>query len=51
MEQFDSMLSSVIDPTPGLRCRLFGYQYLRYLPDRNKGYRRVIEGMTRDGGE
>ena len=27
MEQFDSMLSSVIDSTLGLRCRLFGYQY------------------------
>ncbi len=27
MEQFDSMLSSVIDSTLGLRCRLYGYQY------------------------
>ena len=27
MEQFDSMLSSVIDPTLDIRCRLFGYQY------------------------
>jgi len=27
MEQFDSMLSSVIDSTLGIRCRLFGYQY------------------------
>ena len=27
MEQFDSSLSSVIDSTLGLRCRLFGYQY------------------------
>ena len=27
MEQFDSTLSSVIDSTLGLRCRLFGYQY------------------------
>ena len=26
MEQFDSTLSSVIDSTLGLRCRLFGYQ-------------------------
>lgn len=27
MEQFDSMLSSVINSTLGLRCRLYGYQY------------------------
>lgn len=27
MEQFDSTLSSTIDSTLGLRCRLFGYQY------------------------
>ena len=27
MEQFDSILSSVIDSTLGPRCRLFGYQY------------------------
>ena len=27
MEQFYSTLSSVIDSTLGLRCRLFGYQY------------------------
>ena len=27
MEQFDSTVSSVIDSTLGLRCRLFGYQY------------------------
>ena len=27
MEQFDSTLSSVIDSTLGLRCRLFSYQY------------------------
>lgn len=27
MEQFDSMLSSVIDSTLGLRCTMFGYQY------------------------
>ena len=27
MEQFDSRLSSVIDSTLGMRCRLFGYQY------------------------
>ena len=27
MEQFDSMLSSVIDSTLGLRCKLYGYQY------------------------
>ncbi|WP_293709271.1 IS1380 family transposase [uncultured Parabacteroides sp.] len=27
MEQFDSMLSSIIDSTLGLRCSLFGYQY------------------------
>ena len=27
MEQFDSILSSVIDSTLGLRCSSFGYQY------------------------
>ena len=27
MEQFDAKLSSVIDSTLGLRCRLYGYQY------------------------
>ena len=27
MEQFDSKLSSVIDSTLGLRCKLYGYQY------------------------
>ena len=27
MEQFDSTLSSVIDSTLSLRCRLFGYLY------------------------
>ena len=27
MEQFDSRLSSVIDSTLGLRCKLFGYRY------------------------
>ncbi len=27
MERFDSMLSSVIDSTLGLRCKLSGYQY------------------------
>ena len=27
MEQVDSTLSSVIDSTPGMRCKLFGYQY------------------------
>lgn len=27
MEQFDSILSSTIDSTLGLRCRLYGYQY------------------------
>ena len=27
MEKFDSMLSSLIDSTPDLRCKLFGYQY------------------------
>ncbi len=29
MEQFDSTLSSVIDPTLGLRCRLFGWMHQR----------------------
>ena len=27
MEQFDSRLSSVLDSTLGMRCRLYGYQY------------------------
>ena len=27
MEQFDSLLSSTIDSTLGLRCKLYGYQY------------------------
>ena len=27
MEQFDSKLSSVIDSTLGMRCRLHGYQH------------------------
>ena len=27
MEQFDSILSSVIDSTLGLRCKSFGYRY------------------------
>ena len=27
MEQFDSMLSHVIDSTLGMRCKLYGYQY------------------------
>ena len=27
MEQFDSKLSSVIDSTLGVRCKLYGYQY------------------------
>ena len=27
MEQFDSKLSSVIDSTLGMRCRLYCYQY------------------------
>lgn len=31
MEKFDSMLSSVIDSTLGLRCKLFGYQYSEIL--------------------
>lgn len=27
MEQFSSLLSSTIDSTLGLRCKLYGYQY------------------------
>ena len=27
MEQFDSNLSSVMDSTLGMRCKLYGYQY------------------------
>ena len=32
MEQFDSTLSSVIDSTLGLRCRLFGYFFIFFNP-------------------
>ena len=32
MEQFDSTLSSVIDPTLGLRCRLFGCFFIFFNP-------------------
>ena len=32
MEQFDSMLSSVIDSTLGLRCKLYGYQHSDTFP-------------------
>ena len=28
MEQFDTKLSSVIDSTLGMRCRLYGYRYI-----------------------
>ena len=31
MEQFDSRLSSVIDSTLGMRCRLYGYQYCEII--------------------
>ena len=31
MEQFDSKLSSVIDSTLGMRCKLFGYQYSKII--------------------
>ena len=29
MEQLDSRLSSVIDSTLGLRCKQYGYQYIK----------------------
>ena len=32
MEQFDSTLSSVIDSTLGLRCRLFGCFFIFFNP-------------------
>ena len=31
MEQFDSILSSVIDSTLGLRCKSFGYRYCEII--------------------
>ena len=31
MEQFDSILSSVIDSTLGLRCKSFGYLYCEII--------------------
>ena len=34
MEQFDSKLSSVIDSTLGMTCRLYGYQYSENLQGR-----------------
>ena len=32
MEQFDSKLSSVIDSTLGMRCRLYGYHATTLMP-------------------
>ena len=40
MEQFDSKLSSVIDSTLGMRCRLYGYQYSEII--RSYKYRRFL---------
>ena len=34
MEQFDSKLSSVINSTLGMTCRLYGYQYSENLQGR-----------------
>ena len=31
MEQFDALLAQTIDPTLGLRCILFGYQFSEIL--------------------
>ncbi len=31
MEQFDALLSNIIDSTPGLRCKSFGYSYAETL--------------------
>ena len=42
MEQFDSNLSSVIDSTLGMRCRLYGYQYSEII-------RHAVKGMLPDG--
>ena len=49
MEQFDSTLSSVIDSTLGLRCRLFGYQYSEIIRSLMSIYfcgGSCIEGVT-----
>ena len=35
MEQFDSKLSSVIDATLGMRCRLYGYKYSEIIRSLN----------------
>ena len=34
MEQYDSKLSSVINSTLGMTCRLYGYQYSENLQGR-----------------
>ena len=48
MEQFDSTLSSVIDSTLGLRCRLFGCFFIFFNPifgplEKVCGYRSTIK--------
>ena len=42
MEQFDSKLSSVIDSTLGMRCRLYGYQYSENLQGRTHVLARTV---------
>ena len=46
MEQFDSTLSSVIDPTLGLRCGSFGYQYSEIVRFLMSIYGSCIEDVT-----
>ena len=48
MEQFDSKLSSVIDSTLGMRCKLYGYQYseiIRSLMSVMKTSSRALEDV------
>ena len=42
MEQFDSKLSSVINSTLGMTCRLYGYQYSENLQGRTHVLARTV---------
>ena len=35
MEQFDALLAQTIDSTLGLRCTLYGYQYIFFFQAEN----------------
>ena len=51
MEQFDSILSSVIDSTLGLRCKSFGYRYseiIRSLMSISDTILRAIKELTQE---